>query len=245
MFNTFPIGLILLGVLLILMLFGVTQRVFDKMKLSTLWSILFIVAVGIGVFIPVIRAHRLFSFSIGGFIIPMILCIYMLIKMGFTADMARAWIATIVTAGAVVLIYTFIPTQTTGMKIFAAIVVGIIAGAVSYLIGRSRRGALFSAIMGVYIGQTVNFLIDYFGRGITTAHLALGVGAMFDALVIASLSAFLLAIIVGETRERIITRTHTRRDFGYETGEFEEYDEAYKHNYEYDEHNRYHDHFDD
>lgn len=219
----FPIGLILLGIVLVLMLFGVTQRLFDKLKISTLWAVILVIAVGAGYFIPNIRVTNVFSFNIGGFLIPFIICLYMLFAMGWTSDMLRAWVSTIITAGVVLLLYWVLPTNTVTMQIVAAVVVGLVAGALSYLIGRSRRGAFFSSVMGIYIGETIRFLINYYGRGIDTT-LGLGVGAMFDTIVIAALSAFLLAIAIGEIRERMITEARGRRRYSYEAGEFYEQD---------------------
>ena len=221
--NYFPIGLILLGILLILMLFGVTQRLFDKLKISTLWTVILLIAIGAGYFIPNIRITNVFSFNIGGFIIPLVICLYMLFSIGWTSDMLRAWISTIITAGVVVLLYWVIPTNTMTMQIVAAVIVGIVAGALSYLIGRSRRGAFFSAVMGIYIGETVRFLINYYGRGIDTT-LRLGIGSMFDTVIIAAVSAMLLALAIGEIRERMVTETRARHKYSYEAGEFYDYD---------------------
>jgi uncharacterized membrane protein len=219
----FPIGLILLAIALVLMLFGVTQRLFDKLRISTLWAVILVIAIGAGYFIPNIRVTSVFSFNIGGFIIPLIICLYLLFAMGWTSDMLRAWISTIVTAGVVLLLYWVLPTNTLTMQIVAAVIVGIVAGALSYLIGRSRRGAFFSSVMGIFIGETVRFLINYYGRGLDV-RLGLGVGAMFDTIVIASLSAFLLAIAIGEIRERMVTEARGRHRYSYEAGEFYERD---------------------
>ncbi|HEY8391026.1 MAG TPA: DUF1614 domain-containing protein [Clostridia bacterium] len=221
--NYFPIGLILLGILLILMLFGVTQRLFDKLKISTLWAVILVIAIGAGYFIPNIRVTNVFSFNIGGFIIPLVISLYMLFSMGWTSDMLRAWVSTIITAGVVLLLYWVIPTNTMTMQIVAAVIVGIAAGALSYLIGRSRRGAFFSSIMGIYIGETVRFLINYYGRGIDT-RLGLGIGSMFDTLIIAAVSAMLLAIAIGEIRDRMVTETRAKHRYSYEAGEFYDYD---------------------
>ncbi|HEY8444348.1 MAG TPA: DUF1614 domain-containing protein [Clostridia bacterium] len=221
--NYFPIGLILLGIALVLMLFGVTQRLFDKLRISTLWAVILVIAIGAGYFIPNIRVTSVFSFNIGGFIIPLIICFYLLFAMGWTSDMLRAWISTIITAGVVLLLYWVLPTNTYAMRIIAAVVVGLAAGALSYLIGRSRRGAFFSAVMGVYIGEIIRFLINYYGRGLDVT-LGLGVGTMFDTIVIASFTAFLLAIAIGEIRERMVTESRGRRRYSYEAGEFYERD---------------------
>ncbi|HEY8423818.1 MAG TPA: DUF1614 domain-containing protein [Clostridia bacterium] len=221
--NYFPIGLVLLGIVLVLMLFGVTQRLFDKLRISTLWAVILVIAVGAGYFIPNIRVTNVFSFNIGGFIIPLIICFYLLFAMGWTSDMLRAWVSTIITAGVVLLLYWVLPTNTLGMQIVAAVIVGLVAGTLSYLIGRSRRGAFFSAVMGLYIGEVMRFLINYYGRGLDVT-LRLGVGTMFDTLVIAALTSFLLAIAIGEIREKMVTEARGRRRYSYEAGEFYERD---------------------
>lgn len=233
--NYFPIGWVLLGILLVLMLFGATQKIFDKLKISTLWAIIITVAVGACVLIPNIRVTNRFYFNIGGFLIPFILCLYMVFRIGWSWDMLRAWISAIVTGGLVLLMYWVVPTNTVTMRLVAAIIVGLIAGAVSYLFGRSRRGAFFSAIMGIYLGETARFLINYFYRGIDTT-LTLGAGTMFDSVIIAAFTATLLAIAIGEIRERMVTQARSRRKFSYEAGEFYENDTRNDYHNPYDAH---------
>lgn len=224
MLQVFPIGLIILGVLLLLMLFGVTQRVFDKMRLSTLWAVILTVAIGVGGLIPAIAIGNYFTFSIGGFLIPFLICLFLLFSMGWSWDLLRAMVATIVTAGSAFLLYWFVPGDTMGLRIATSVIVGIIAGGVSYLIGRSRRGAFFSAVMGVWIAQIIVFAINM-NMGVANTVLTLGVGHFFNTVIIAAVSAMLLAIIIGEIAEHMSTRTRSARNLNYEAGEFYERNE--------------------
>lgn len=221
--QNFPIGLIILGVLLLLMLFGVTQRIFDKMRLSTLWAVILVIAVGVGGIIPAIPIGAYFSFSIGGFLIPFLICLFLLFGMGWSWDLFRAMIATVVTAGSAFLLFWFMPGDTYGLRIATSVIVGLIAGGISYIIGRSRRGAFFSAVMGVWIAQIIVFAIDM-NMGVTGVTLALGVGHFFNAIIIAGVTAVLLAMLVGELSERMSTRTRSVRNLNYEAGEFHERD---------------------
>ncbi|MBQ3575119.1 MAG: hypothetical protein IJA26_05590, partial [Clostridia bacterium] len=69
------IGMILLGVTAILVLLGVGQRILDRMRLNDKLALLFIaLIIGLG-FVPDIRVSDVFSFNIGGAVIPLALCI--------------------------------------------------------------------------------------------------------------------------------------------------------------------------
>ena len=76
------IGLILLAIAGILLLFGVGQRVLDKLRLTDRQALLFIALIIAGGFLPDISVTPQFSFNIGGALIPLILCAYLWIKAG-------------------------------------------------------------------------------------------------------------------------------------------------------------------
>ena len=80
------IGLILLIVVTLLVLFGVAQRVLDRLRLTDRQA-LFVIALMIGGgFIPDIPIGSRFAFNIGGALIPLALCVWLWLK----ADEAKA-----------------------------------------------------------------------------------------------------------------------------------------------------------
>ena len=67
------IGLVLLIITGVLVLFGVGQRVLDKLRLTDRQALLFIALIIAGGFIPDIPVTPQFSFNIGGALIPLAL----------------------------------------------------------------------------------------------------------------------------------------------------------------------------
>ena len=72
------IGMILLLVLGLLILFGVLQRVLDRMALTDRQALVFTAALFIGGLIPDIRVTQAFSFNIGGALIPLTSSLWLL-----------------------------------------------------------------------------------------------------------------------------------------------------------------------
>ena len=82
-----PLGLTLLVVATILVLFGVGQRMLDRMRLSDKTAVLFMVAIFIGSLIPDIPLGRDFI-NIGGVVVPLIL-VYLFVKAGTGMEKAE------------------------------------------------------------------------------------------------------------------------------------------------------------
>ncbi|HML46656.1 MAG TPA: hypothetical protein PKE04_07900, partial [Clostridia bacterium] len=81
-------GMILLLVLALLVIFGVGQRVLDRMRLSDRTALLVMAAIFIGGLIPNITVGPV-TFNIGGAVIPFLLCIWVLVKADSGKDVAR------------------------------------------------------------------------------------------------------------------------------------------------------------
>ena len=195
------IGMILLGVTAILVLLGVGQRILDRMRLNDKLALLFIaLIIGLG-FVPDIRVSDVFSFNIGGAVIPLALCIYLWIKSDTSWEKVRAILASLVTGGAVFAIGFLMPDEPESIPIDPLIIYGIAAGLIAYIFGRSRRCAFIAGVVGMMISNTIN-AIYVWNRGIDQ-ELNLGGAGAFDGIVIAGLLAVLLAEILGEVIERM------------------------------------------
>ena len=199
---------VILGVLALLTVVGVFTKALDVMRVPMWAALLFILAVLGGAIAPAIRFGSRFAFSVGGWLIPFILAACLLFAAGFTREMANMWLASFITAAAVFVLRYFIPIRTLGLQITAAVLIGLIAGAISYLVGRSRRGAFVSAVFGITLGELAVFIVNVSMRRAPV--LSFGTAGMLDAFVIASISAVLLAHFIGELREAD-RRTPVRR----------------------------------
>ena len=195
------IGMILLVITAILILLGVGQRILDRLRLNDKLALLFIaLIIGLG-FVPDIRVSDVFSFNIGGAVIPLALCIYLWIRADTAWERVRAILASLVTGGAVFAIGFLMPDEPEAIPVDPLIIYGIAAGLIAYIFGRSRRCAFIAGVVGMMISNTVN-AIYVWSKGIDQ-ELNLGGAGAFDGIVIAGLLGVLLAEILGEIIERM------------------------------------------
>ena len=69
-----------------------------------------------------------------------------------------------------------------------------------YVLGRSRRRAFISRVMGVLLADLITAIVVWAGG--VSQPLTLGGAGIFDTAVISGIIAVLLAEIIGETLER-------------------------------------------
>ena len=194
------IGMIVLLVLSLLVVFGVGQRVLDRMRLNDKWALGVMLAIFVGGWIPAIPIGNV-RIGIGGCLVPLALCIYLLIK-AEPHEKFRAIIGAVLTAAGVWLLSLVIPPEPEGIVLDPNYAYGLVAGIIAYVLGRSRRAAFFSAVVGVLLADIAVQVINW-SRGIDSL-LRLGTGGALDAVVISGLIAVLLAEFVGELIERIV-----------------------------------------
>lgn len=197
--GNFPAGMIALIVVSILIYFGVAHRVLDRMRLSDKAALAIIAAIIVGSFIDIPLGNRV-TINLGGSI-AVILALYVLLGAGTGFEKIRAIVAAAITALALFLAGRFLGAEPEQIFIDPIYLYPLIAGIVGYLAGRSRRGAFFAAVMGVFaldVGQYI-YLMRTGVRG--TVHVG-GAGA-FDSLILAGILAVLLAELIGESLERI------------------------------------------
>ncbi len=197
--RNFPIGLIVLVIVTILIYFGIAHRILDRMRLSDKGALAVIGAIIIGSFFDIPFGQRV-TINLGG-IIAVGLAIYVWIKAGTVKEKIRSFLAAVFTALVLVLGARFLGAEPETMMLDPIYFYPLVAGIIGYLAGRSRRGAFFAAVMGVFaldVGQYF-YLISNDLRGVV--HVG-GAGA-FDSLILAGIFAVVIAEFVGETRERL------------------------------------------
>ena len=195
------IGFILLIATGLLILFGVGQRVLDRLRLTDRQAILFIVLIILGGLAPDIRVTERFAFNIGGALIPLALCVWLLVKADSGRERARALAAALITAVAVFLLGRGLPEEPEAMLIDPGYAYGIAAGLIAYALGRSRRGAFIAGTLGVMLANLASW--GYANGQGAGQRLVLGGAGGFDVIVIAGLLAVMLAELVGEIIERV------------------------------------------
>ncbi len=198
-----PLGTIILIVVLGLVYFGVFQTTLDRLKLTDRHALFIIGLIILGSFINVPISRGL-SFNLGG-IIPVAVGIYVISKAERNMEIYRSLTAIALTA---LIVYSIsqllirVPEPGVDMLYLN----GLIAGIIAYTVGRSRRAAFASGVIGLFILDIVHLIIQSV-RGLPATGILAGAGA-FDALVIAGITGLILAEIFGETLERITNKNN-------------------------------------
>jgi len=195
----YPLGLLTLLAVSILIYFGVGHRVLDRLRLSDRAALGVIAAIIVGSFIDIPVTSRL-NINLGG-VIPIILAVYVLAGAGKAYEWIRAVVAAGVTAAILLLVSRVLGAEPEQMFIDPIYIYPLVAGTVAYIAGRSRRGAFFAAVMGVFALDVGHFI--WLLRTGNPGVVNLGGGGAFDALVLSGILAVLLAEGVGEILQRV------------------------------------------
>ena len=212
------IGLILLIIVGLLVAFGVAQRVLDRLRLTDRQALLFVGLLFVGGLIPDIPITPLLSVNIGGALVPLGLCVYLLVKAGSAKEVVRALLASVITGVAIHLVGEWMPSEPEQIVIDPNYLFGLIGGAVAYLFGRSRRGAFVAGVLGSMIAAFWD-AVEVWNQGVRQT-LSLGGAGLLDTIVISGLVAVLLAELVGEIIERMARGTHRDEERVFEDGDF-------------------------
>jgi uncharacterized membrane protein len=211
------IGLILLAVVGVLILFGVAQRVLDRMRLTDKQALLLVALMFLGGLIPEIPLGNMVRINIGGAIVPLGVCVYLLIRADTAKERVRAIVASIFAGGAVFLLGRLLPSEPTQTVMDPNWLYGLTAGVLGYIFGRSRRGAFIAGILGVMLADITQARVHW-SMGINQA-LPLGGAGALDAIVLAGLIGVLLAELVGEVFERMSRGTKKDESRAFEHGD--------------------------
>ncbi len=195
------IGFILLIVSGVLILFGAGQRVLDRLRLTDQEAILFIALIIAGGFLPDISLSQTFAFNVGGALIPLGLCVYLIVKADTFWEKARSVLAALLTGVAVFALGQALPADPAEMVIDPTLAYGIAGGLIAYVFGRSRRCAFIAGTLGVMLANLASW--GYANGQGAGQRLVLGGAGGFDVIVIAGLLAVMLAELVGEIIERV------------------------------------------
>ena len=211
------IGFILLTVTGLLILFGVGQRVLDRLRLTDIQAIVFIALIIAGGFVPDIPVSDSFAFNIGGALIPLVLCIWLWIKADTARERARCLVASVITGISIFLLGRYMPADPQALPIEPGYAYGIAAGLIAWVLGRSRRGAFIAGTLGVMLANVGSWL---YARSMgADQRLVLGGAGGYDVIVIAGLLAVLMSELVGELVERV-TRGRNKPSREYVNGDF-------------------------
>ncbi len=196
------IGMILLIVIALLIVFGVLQRVLDRMALTDRQALLIVALIFIGGWLPDFTLGPV-SVNIGGALIPLLVCIYLFFHAGTAKERGRCLFASVLSAAAITAISWVFPADPTAMPFDPLLLYGAAGGVIAWLLGRSRRSAFIAGVLGVILADVAGG-VGVLLRGINQP-ISLGGAGAVDAIVISGITAVMLCELVGEAMERMKT----------------------------------------
>ncbi len=190
----------MLVVVAVLILFGIGQRVLDRLRLTDRQALVFIALIFVGGWLPSVPLGGGVSVNIGGALIPFGLCVYLMIRAGTAKERIRAVIASLLSGAAVFLAGRWFPNEPEMMPFDVNYLYGLLAGVIAYLLGRSRISSFIAGVMGVLLADGAQAVVNAV-RGLPVT-LDLGGGGALDAVVLSGFLAVILSEVVGEMLER-------------------------------------------
>ena len=208
------VSLVIVSILILLVMFGAGQRILDNMRLSDKEALIILIAICIGLLIPPIWIGEYFCFSIGGFLIPFGMSIYLLYSCGWSRDLLRVFFGTIIIGGIIYGLQWILPADPENVIIDNMYIYGIVAGVVAYILGRSRRNAFVSCLFGLVLVDLVQWVYNM-ASGVPSI-LGLGVGGAFSTYIVAIIISVALCEFLGRAFESA-TKEKEEKKFNFET----------------------------
>lgn len=198
-----PVGPILLTILLVMIAFGLADRVLDRMGVGHRLALLMAGAMLAGAAFDLDLAPGL-SINVGGGVVPMGAAIYLLVSAGSWDESSRAAGAALAAAGAVYLVGRwFPPGEPTELNLFlmdAQYLYAMTGGVVGFTAGRTPRAGFVAAVLGVMLADLTHYL-GYVRDGLRADMVIhLGGGGFWATTMMAGVLALLAAEFVGEPR---------------------------------------------
>ena len=209
------VSLIIVSTIILLIMLGAGQRILDGLRLNDKEAIIILILIAIGIVIPPVWIGDYFCFSIGGFLIPLALSVYLLISCGWSRDLLRSIIGTIIVAGIIYALQWLLPADPENVVIDNMYLYGIVAGIVAYILGRSRRNAFISCLFGIALADIIQWVINYTNG--TPSILGLGVGGAFSTYVVAIIISVALSEFIGRIMESASKDKDNKKQFNFDT----------------------------
>jgi len=195
-------------------MFGAGQRILDSLRLNDKQALIILILICIGIVIPPIWIGPYFCFSIGGFLIPLALSIYLLISCGWSRDLLRTLIGTVLVGGIIYGLEWILPADPEELIIDNMYIYGVVAGVVAYALGRSRRNAFVSCLFGITLAGLIQWIVNFCTK--TPSILGLGVGGAFGTYIVAIIISVAVSEFLGRCFETA-TINKEEKEFNFKT----------------------------
>ncbi|MBQ8202420.1 MAG: DUF1614 domain-containing protein [Clostridia bacterium] len=200
-------GMMILTVTAVLVFCGVLQRVLDRMYMRDREALAVIGAMLVGTLLPNVKLGPV-SVSVGGALIPVAICVYLLIRADESLERWRTLLGSVLTGAAVYGLSLLLPAEAEELPVDPMLLYGLAGGVIAWVLGRSRRGAFICGIAGVLLADVTTAAVNW-AKGIDQ-QLVLGGAGIADAVVISGVLAVLMCELVGEAVERMVRRTSAK-----------------------------------
>lgn len=195
------VGMLLLTAVAVLVYCGVLQRVLDRMYLTDRAALWLVGLMLLGTFLPNIPLGMV-EVNIGGALIPLGVCAYLLLKADTAMERWRTLLGTVLTAAAIYGLTLLLPSEAEVLMADPTLLCALVGGVIAWLLGRSRRGAFVCGVAGMILADATVAAVNW-SRGIAQT-LVLGGGGLGDAVVLSGVLGVALCELIGETVERIV-----------------------------------------
>ncbi len=217
-------GLIILGIITISLFFPFGRRAFGGMRITAPWAFLIVACFAVAVVVPLISVGSTFTMSVAGFLFPAIIMLLLVPALFVKGGAGRAIVAEIAVTAVTTLFSVVVPVSTMGWQVLWAIVAGISAGALAFLIARTPLHSVYAVSGGLVLGNIAFGFIDFYAYGAPV--FALGQSWIYNAFFIAialTLAACELSVSLTHTANN---RAASRRSLRFEAGEDRNFDDV-------------------
>ncbi len=216
-------GLILLAVMAIALFLISGRRSFTSTGVPAWMAFIAIAAFAIGIIVPNIWVGESFSMNVGGFIVPSVIMFALLAVLISRGGLLRGVASMLAVTAVTTALLLIMPTYTTGYEILTVFVVGLVAGAVAYMVSRTPSSALFGVVGGLVLGNVIVTMMEYFNGNAEV--FVLGQSVIYNAMFVGVIFAFCLAeIAVMAVKMMNEENRHTTRSSSYEAGKDNNFD---------------------
>lgn len=180
------IGLVLLGLVAVLLFFGIAERVFKSFGVAY-WLAFVMIGLLIGsAFVPTFAIGNV-TFNVAGFIAPVVFAVVFYVLAARTHEAAHAVVASSVTVALAVSVNLVIsPLVSDTVNV---IIVGFLCGAVAFLVAKTKLAALAGVFSGIPIAELISSAVDMY---VYDMPLRFGSAAAFDAVILSAVFSVVL-----------------------------------------------------
>lgn len=212
------IGLVILGLAVILIIFGRSRFVFSGTGLSAIGS-LSIVGIVIGsAFIPSFVVGGI-TVSISGFVMPIIISTVFFIIASKRREFMKACTATVAVLCAYITVWVILP-EFIGYR-WTATVSAVVCGVSAFFVGRTSSCVIASTFFGMAVGDVLASVVDVFAENIV---FRLGGYYAFSSIV----SAVALGMLMINVYNFIVKKSNRKQvdesdNYGVNADEYKKY----------------------